>query len=418
MGLLNRLSKTIVLTGALLAALQCNYAYADLKEDFDYERSSLCMMLLKHSGKEFGNEIQYVFSRMQIPDRFNDHSLGVRLVSFAEENREPEVNIESFNRQVNIGKRMVSKWFCRNKKTGKMNMDLIRERGLYNSTKSDEDIARSQLAGIDLIQDAGESLINNTYLVFNDIRYIDHSNGLGIFKDVLNVTANMAQIWLASETVSDDDNPFENPLLSSFNATLDQIKSFKVSITSYLYRLEWNDELANTFYSQYYIDDTDYDTRKFEAFKNDKSSFRLVFVGKVKSSAANMSMRGTTTPEQLITKVCTRAVDKNIAKLQKEYPDFRIKAPLISTEPIKAYIGMKEDVEESSKFEVLERRINKKGKVEYKRVGVIKPVKGKIWDNTYWAKEEETEGSGLDATYFEKVSGDDFYPGMLIREIK
>ena len=34
------------------------------------------------------------------------------------------------------------------------------------------------------------------------------------------------------------------------------------------------------------------------------------------------------------------------------------------------------------------------------------------------AKEEKAEGAELGFTTFEKVSGKDFYPGMLIREIK
>lgn len=79
---------------------------------------------------------------------------------------------------------------------------------------------------------------------------------------------------------------------------------------------------------------------------------------------------------------------------------------------------MKEDISETSRFEVLERSITKTGKIEYKRVGVIRPVKGKIWDNRYWASEEKTKESVLGATTFSKVSGDEFYPGMLIREIR
>ena len=58
------------------------------------------------------------------------------------------------------------------------------------------------------------------------------------------------------------------------------------------------------------------------------------------------------------------------------------------------------------------------GFTKYKRVGVIKPIKNKIWDNRYLAEyEDENQNVGLNATEFEIVSGNDFYPGMLIREI-
>jgi hypothetical protein len=91
---------------------------------------------------------------------------------------------------------------------------------------------------------------------------------------------------------------------------------------------------------------------------------------------------------------------------------------LLSVDPIKADVGLKEDITEDSRFEVLERVIDDNGKVSYERVGIIRPVKGKIKDNRYMVTEEESKDAALDATEFEKVSGKGFYQGMLIREIK
>lgn len=393
-------------------------SFAQEKDDYDYERSSICMMLQQHPAKKFGSEIQYIFSRMQIPSRFNDHGLGVRLVSFAEDGRDPVKNIESFIKQTGLGRRLIAKWFNRDKKTGTMNMDLVKERGLYNSTKSAENVARAQLRGQALLEDAGELLLQNTYFILNDITYVDKSVGWGIFKDVANFTAGMASIWVGGTDVSDDDNPFENPALASINAKIDDLKGFKVRVTSYLFRLKWNDDIANQFYSQYYVDNESFDKGKAGNFNKSNSLFQLEYVGKVENTHSNTTLKAITTNEQLIRKVCTRAIDKNLADLQHEFADFRIKAPLVSTDPLKAYVGLKEDVTEKSRFEVLERSIDKNGKVKYKRVGVIRPEKGKVWDNQYWADHEETEQSKLGATYFTKVSGGDFYPGMLIREIQ
>ena len=78
------------------------------------------------------------------------------------------------------------------------------------------------------------------------------------------------------------------------------------------------------------------------------------------------------------------------------------------------YGRLKEDVRENSQFEVLERMMDENGKIYYERVGVIRPIKGKIKDNRYLA-EEDTD-TILDATEFEVVSGKNFVPGMLIRE--
>ena len=120
----------------------------------------------------------------------------------------------------------------------------------------------------------------------------------------------------------------------------------------------------------------------------------------------------------MIRKVCTRAIDKNVALLQKKYEEFKVKTPLYTTEPVAAKIGLKEDITIDSRFEVLEMVEKEDGRTEYKRVGVIKPIKGRIWDNRFMAEfEDENKGADLNATEFEVVNGSGFYPGMLIREI-
>ena len=78
---------------------------------------------------------------------------------------------------------------------------------------------------------------------------------------------------------------------------------------------------------------------------------------------------------------------------------------------------MKEGIDENSRFEVLlPNEVD--GRTKYERMGVIRPVRGMIWDNRYMAIEEKAENATLDATTFEVVSGcKDIVEGMLIREI-
>ena len=119
----------------------------------------------------------------------------------------------------------------------------------------------------------------------------------------------------------------------------------------------------------------------------------------------------------MIRKACQRAIDDNIVDLQKKFEQFRVKTPITSISPtITAQIGMKEGVSSESRYEVLE-VIDNNGSMEYKRVGVIKPVPTMIWDNRFMAMEEGAYGADLGATTFIVESGKNFYPGMLIREI-
>ncbi|MGM9693515.1 MAG: hypothetical protein ACI3YC_00715, partial [Alloprevotella sp.] len=118
----------------------------------------------------------------------------------------------------------------------------------------------------------------------------------------------------------------------------------------------------------------------------------------------------------MVRKACQRALDENIVDLQTKVPEFRTKSPIVTTEPITAYVGMKEGVTEKSVFEVLEEIVDENGKHTYKSVATLKPEPGKIWDNRYMAAEEGAPNANLGATTFKKVSGKDVFPGMLIRE--
>ena len=196
---------------------------------------------------------------------------------------------------------------------------------------------------------------------------------------------------------------------------LQSIGGFNVHVTTYLFRLRWNDDIANTFYQNYYTEDGNTDKDKVEAFKKDNQLFKMEFVGKTEAESKETHFKASKDPQALLLKVTTRTMDHNLASLQQIYPDFRIKAPLLSVDPLTADVGLKEDVTENTRFEVLERVIDEQGKMSYVQVGLIKPVKGKIKDNRFMA-EEDAESTG-EATEFEKISGKDFYPGMLIREI-
>lgn len=205
------------------------------------------------------------------------------------------------------------------------------------------------------------------------------------------------------------------------NSTGDMVasyKGFKVNIDTYLYQLVWDEETATKFYTQYY---TDKDNKeKVNAFNNNRKMFKLKYVGSQHSDGSNTSFLGINLdePQQMVRKACQRAIDENIASLQKNFDQFKVNTPLISVSPLKAYIGLKEGVTEKSRFEVLEAELSKEGKMTYKRVGVIQPKENLIWDNRYMASEEQAYGSDFGFTTFRKVSGGDFYPGMLIREIK
>lgn len=385
-------------------------------ELYKYHRSSLYSIMLKHTEKEFCAEMIETFRTIPIPDKYNNHDLGLKVLpapvmqkmSKDEIEGAYRIRIENILDKGKVGGRLVGKWFNRDKRTGAFDMNLVAERGYYDASILDVREAMASQRGLDLLADAGEELIGHTFLLVNDIYYADaetmkNAVGAGL------IAASLVGTFFGVDLTGTAEN---------LAGSVEKIAHFKVLVTSYLFRLDWNDDIANEFYTQYWMDSSSVDTERKAAFDKKMSDYKLKYVGCTTVFSGKTALGGVNDEKDMFLKVCTRAVDKSISNLQKAFDEFKVFTPLVSTEPLYAYIGLKEGVDEDSRYEVLERSLEENGRTAYNRVGVIKPVKGKIWDNRFMAADDHEEGSDLKYTTFKKVSGGDFYPGMLIREIK
>lgn len=397
--------RKILLVVLLLAAIAVK---AQEDNTIDYRRSSIYSVMIKHDNQKFADTIANVFKIMPVPDKYNDHDLSVKVVSVSEKEVLPK-QIEDFLNRNNVASRLVSKWFDRDFTDGTCDVELIKERGLYNASEFDKAVAMQTQRGIAMLEDAGEDLIGNTFVLVNDIRYLDKGERSKKFGGALRIIGAVAAIAT--------NNRNYNNLGESAGSITESYKGFKVKIFTHLYRLVWDDEIAQVFYDRIYSDKAD--VEKCDAMELYRDKFKLKYVGSQISDGSTTSFMGIKEdePHLMVRKACQRALDDNVANLQQNYEEFKVKVPLLGTEPLTAQIGKKEGITEKSKFEVLEVEEHD-GKTVYKRVGVIRPLSNLIWDNRFMAVEEKAEGASLGYTTFKKVSGGSFYRGMLIREIK
>lgn len=379
----------------------------------DYRRSSIYSVLVNHTEQKFASEIKEAFLQIPVPDKFNDHNLSVKVLNMDKKlsgSRSDKDNptISAFLQNNQIASRLVARWFNRDFFTGECDMELVKERGLYNATEFDKQLAANSARGIAMLQDAGEDLIGNTFVLVNDIRYIDKSKKTAVAGGFLKALGSLAAAYTG---INIDD------ITDKLGDLIESIKGFKVRINTFLYQLEWDDDQATLFYQDQYASKPD--ATKKANFDAARGNYRLKYVGKVESKGNAVSCVGVSEydPAEMVRKACQRAIDENVADLQRNYEDFRTKTPLLSVEPLTAYIGMKEGVDNKSKFEVLEVIEMEDGKHKYNRVGVIEPIENLIWDNRYMALEEGAPGASLGCTTFRTVSGKDFAKGMLIREM-
>lgn len=371
----------------------------------NYRRSSLYTLMVSDDSREHTNVIKDAFGNFPLPEKFNDHNIGPYLIQTEAGIKDQTNNISNFLNTSNVAKGMVSKWFNRSD-LGGFDVDLISERGSYNASDLEVKIAKNSERGLAMLSDAGEELIGNSFVIINDYKFTNKEEvakkaggllkglskiaSLAGYSDVANV-ANYASVGIGVVG-----------------------KGYVIKTTAYLYKLVWNEEIASVFYNDYWVEDENIDIGKKEAFEN-SDIFKLKLVGTESAWADIQSTVFTKKSDEDIIRIATvKATDHAIAKLQRKFEEFRTKSPLLSGDPISAKIGLKEGIEKGDKYEVLEQIINKDGKTEYKRVGIIKVEKNKIWDNRYMAKEETK--SELEYTVFSGAKNK-YFAGMLIRQI-
>lgn len=419
----------------------------------NYRRSSLYSVLISHPAAEYGNTIDSVFRMMPVPDKFNSHDLPVK--SFASSSRkarkvrervrgtrrDPNIrDIEAFMEKHQVAKNIVAKWFDRNPETGVFDIDLVVDRGYFDASYAAIEAAQADIRGRAMLADAGFDLIGKTFMIVNDITFVDH--GENSSKAGFGIMAGLSILGMLATAVSGDESYQELGDATGLvvGAIANEVSGYKVNIISYLYRLDWSEDVQNRFYSEYWMESPD--PEKKEAFDREDGLFRMEYVGYTMTSAQNVSSKTFSSRplQQQFLKVCTRALDKAIVELQRSYDEFRVNVPLYSVNEdgtVEAKIGLKEGVNSRSRYEVLMPDMSS-GVTRYVRVGMLKPVPGRIWDNRFGALDEaemartdreegvQGEASGteegnayLTSTRFEVISGSGkITPGLLMREVR
>ena len=393
-----------------------------------YRRSSLYTMLTLDATSPYADEIKSYFINSPIPDKFNNHNLENRIYTvylpepkemmsfFLGGSKSADVNAvaddfaKKNEKQLDdIAKNLVAKWFNRSAKGG-FNMELVKSRGTYDASALDVARSKNDQRGMALLADAGEELISKTFVLVNEFKYVSK-------EEVAKKASGLLSAFGQAAGAAGLGDISTAATITSAGVTIAG-KGYVVKTKGHLYQLKWDEETAAIFYNDFWADDKTITPEKKKAF-DETNIFKLVYIGTDDSWADVQSSTFTKKSEvELVQKATMKAMDAVIVKLQKSHDEFKTKTPLFTGEPITAKIGLKEGLSEKSKFDVLEQRQDKNGKTEYVEVGTIKvDTSYPIWDNRYGAEEEHPD-TKVDKTYFKKISGKEFYPGMLIVQKK
>ena len=141
-----------------------------------YRRSSLCLILLNHTGKKYSNEMERVFRDFPLPARYNEHNItGLRVINVNK--RQSKEDIDKLLKEHFVARQVVGRWFDWNSTTGLMDMDLIHDRGGYGASYADYQRATANVRGTSMLRDEGIELLQSTFVLVCDLNYIDKSKG-------------------------------------------------------------------------------------------------------------------------------------------------------------------------------------------------------------------------------------------------
>lgn len=451
-------------------------AYAQRRVAVDtanYMRSSLYLLLLKDTSVYANAElIKQSFEEVPMPDKYNDHNLPVRVytslpsvteeeiaaldnvtfkdtVAVAEGEGEgegeaaPKKKKGGFGKfmgslakgaaaettgglvgggvdrkqyaaianklmiEQNVAKQLVGKWFVDS--TGKFTDSLVLQRGLYNYSAEDIAVAKESIEGVQrMAMSSGYELLNSTFVVANQFNFLPKEEVI-------------AEIQAAASGIGSLVGGTVGSFIQMGSAIGGGVAAaalgdgYFVKITSYLFKLKWNDDIQNKFFIECWDN-----PEAFAAY----DGLELEYVGSDKAFAN----AGTDPNKGTIYAATVKAIDQVLAKLEFQYDVFKTKTPLmVSTDeatgkPVySAKIGLKEGLNGGDKYEVLEQVYDAETEsVKYKRVGVLKVSKNAIWDNRFGADQEmaaKGETQSIDATIFEG-NVPKAQQGMLLRQIK
>ena len=407
----------------LLIAL-CLVSIAQAQTDKErYRRSSLCTIMLTHRDKKYAEEMERVFRNFPLPLRYNEHNIGdLRVI--AVKGKQNKSDIDKIVNSNYVAQKVVGRWFNRNA-AGQMDMDLIHERGGYGASYSDYQRSQTNVRGTAMLRDEGIELLQSTFILMCDMDYIDQSKGSSIFAGILAVAGAAAGVASEvnrqkgnTEAAKDWDTASDLGMASA--AVVADIGGFRVKMHAYLYKLNWDDGMTQTLYSDYWTDSTtvatEAEARKLK-FDNAGKFFSLEYIGEYKESSTKTILKSWSNEDEVILDVCHRCVQKGMRELAKAFPIFRPRAPFyFDGGSMYSHIGRKEDVALGKEYEIIEPYKDKKGQICYKRVA--KATAGTPWDNYAIRFDQYFDTEAKGTMFTPGHSSTDLHsPGLQIREL-
>jgi hypothetical protein len=365
-----------------------------------YDRLSLTYILLDFGTGNYYNLLNQSFQKLKVDDKFDDNTLKKPMLP-SPVKREETINSFAFNLRApdNVSLKIrdalvqnhtpnavVAKWFSR-KDDGSFGVELLQERGLYNATDADVATANASKLGTAKLMDAGEELLNNSFIIVVDV----------------NDLIDMEEAY--------------NRMQKNSKTTIARTKNgFKATVSTYVYRINFNDTINAVFWNDLWADASTpdlairkakFDTYKFPVTYYTRST--TMVEASQYNAGQSMAPKVQATQEELLLKLLQDGMNNNLTVIEKNLEEFKVKAAVFSTHPLEAKIGKKEGVKTDHRYFVYEMVQDKKGEIHANRKGVVRATQHIVDNRSVSTGKTKT-------SRFYQVAGGRLDEGMLLQQ--
>lgn len=317
----------------------------------------------------------------------------------------------------NVPSNIMAKWFNYDATANtKWNEKLVIERAMENASAEAMERAKTQDAQSLILGNAFD-LIGNTYVLGVNLRYRSNAAIMAEAQAIADAVGSQMGGWgkLASKAAG-----------AAAGAALGD--GYSIQAVTYLYRLNWDDEISTKFCNEIYTKNASLEDLIASGMCT------LTPVGMEKSrSSVRQSITNKRPLGELVKIAVGRAIDEAISKLQSKHEEFRTIVPISKVDNegnVYAKIGTKEGCKKDDEYEILEAQEDPNThRITYKAVGKVKVVDKQIWENRYGIADDITDMSEeeqkkekvdveavkLGATTFKGAKKGADYTGYLLR---
>ncbi len=297
----------------------------------DYNRNSLSLIYLL-KGDQYDNQIENIALSQAVGEKFDANNIAVKTIR-TQVSRDKSVSDEevaALLAQKQVGKRIVAFVFNR-KKSGKMDDELLKSRGVYNAKAQDIADATSTQVGMYAIQASGSKLLQRSYVMVVDyaVEYV--------------------------------------PAKQTENGKQDEY--WKVHSVAYVYKVDITDAVLADFYEKCWIysDDSD-EVKAAKKAAWDNYDFALKRVAAtVKTTSVNATSK--------IPSAMSSSYSSLVESLEKSIDDWQVKATICDVHPLRSKIGTKEGIRNGDRYQVWGYVADERGNVSSKKTGYVRATK-------------------------------------------